>query len=125
MNELIWGISMDLLKELSSVGCDTDSGLKRFSGNADLYCKMLAKYPQTVDQNEVFPLLNEEEYEMAKANAHNLKGVTGNLSLTPLFEGYVKIVSSIRAGDYQNAIETMITIQPVQDRIIEIIEKFS
>lgn len=116
---------MDLLKELNSIGCDTDSGLKRFSSNADLYCKMLAKYPQTVDQNEVLPLLKEEEYDMAKANAHNLKGVTGNLSLTPLFEGYVKIVSSIRSGDYKVALDTMIEIKGVQDRIIEIIEKFS
>ncbi len=116
---------MDLLTELSNIGCDTASGLNRFSGNADLYCKMLAKYPQTVDQNEVLPLLKEEEYEMAKANAHNLKGVTGNLSLTPLFEGYVKIVSSIRSGDYKAALDVMINIQTVQDRIIEIIEKFS
>lgn len=116
---------MDIITELESMGVNTQDALRRFSGNSTLYVKMLGKFITAIGDLEVMSYIDSQDYATAVNNAHTLKGVTGNLSLTPLFEAYTEIVNSLRANDPQNARETLEKIIPVQTDIVECIKKYS
>ena len=82
---------MDSINELDALGVNTQEALRRFSGNSALYVKMLGKLTAAANDLEVMPCIEKEDYETAVTNAHTLKGVTGNLSLTPLYNAYTDI----------------------------------
>lgn len=113
---------MDLLSELEALGADVPDALKRFSGNADLYKRMLGKFPASAEGLEVMSFLKDGDYATAVSNAHTLKGVTGNLSLSPLFTAYTEIVNSLRANEPEKALQTLENTLPVQQKIIDCIK---
>lgn len=114
---------MDLINELEALGVNTQEALKRFSGNSALYVRMLGKLTATVKDLEVMEFIEKGDHETAISNAHTLKGVTGNLSLTPLFNGYTEVVNELRGGEYDKAKEVMTRILPIQADILACIEK--
>jgi HPt (histidine-containing phosphotransfer) domain-containing protein len=116
---------MNLINDLQSLGVNTDEALKRFMNNASLYERMLGKLPKNVRELEVMPHLTTHDYDKALQNAHTLKGVMGNLSVTPLYIGYADVVTSLRANNPQQAIDTLNSILPIQDTIISRIESNS
>lgn len=116
---------MDLIEELKELGVNTDEALGRFMQNSELYVKMLGKFPAAVKDANVSAHFAEKDYEAAVATAHTLKGVTGNLSLTPLFKAYTEIVALLRAGDNDTSEAMLKEILPVQEKIIACIEKHS
>ena len=115
---------MSLLNELQGFDVDIQDGLKRFVNNAALYEKMLKKFPGASADLPVLPHFEAGDLEAALANAHTLKGMTGNLSLTPLYKAYTDIVALLRAGEPDQARELAAQIAPVQAEISECIKKF-
>lgn len=113
---------MSLIDELKDLGIDTEEALGRFMGNASLYERMLGKLTAAVSDNEVMPCFEAGNNDEALAKAHTLKGVTGNLSVTPLYSAYSDIVSLLRAGKPDEAKAQLELILPVQDKIIACIE---
>lgn len=116
---------MDIITELEGLGIDTQDALRRFSGNSALYVKMLGKFVTASGDLKVMPYIDNEDYKTAENNAHTLKGVTGNLSLTPLYEAYTNIVNFLRTNEPQKAREILEKIIPVQADIVACIEKYS
>ncbi|MCI8603462.1 MAG: hypothetical protein HFE79_04870 [Ruminiclostridium sp.] len=114
---------MDLINELEALGVNTQEALRRFSGNSALYVKMLGKLTAAANDLEVMPCIEKEDYETAVTNAHTLKGVTGNLSLTPLYNAYTDITNLLREQKYGDAKSVLEKILPVQSDILECIEK--
>ena len=114
---------MDLISELDALGVNTQEAIRRFSGNTALYQKMLGKLVTAVKDLEVMPCFEKEDYEAAVTNAHTLKGVTGNLSLTPLYNGYTEVVNLLRAGNHDDAKAVLEKILPIQTDILACIEK--
>lgn len=115
---------MDLLDELASEGADIAGGMKRLGGKHDFYVKMLLRVPSLVEEKPVTSELIRTNPECAVENAHALKGVAGNLSITPLYESYSKIVILLREGNREAALIALEDILPVQKRILSIIEKY-
>lgn len=113
---------MSLIDELKDLGINAEEALERFMGNASLYERMLGKLTAAVKENEVMPCFDAGNNEEALAKAHTLKGVTGNLSVTPLYSAYSDIVSLLRAGKPDEAKAQLELILPVQDKIISCIE---
>ena len=114
---------MDLINELEALGVNTQEALRRFSGNSALYVKMLGKLTAAANDLEVMPCIDKEDYEAAVSNAHTLKGVTGNLSLTPLYNAYTEITNLLREQKYDDARAALEKILPVQNDIMSCIEK--
>ena len=110
-------------EKLRELGINLDEALERFMGKQSLYDKMLKKLPKAIEQYEVLEYFITGDYEKAVANAHTLKGATGNLSVTPLFEAYTEIVNNLRADNPQEAQKILEDILPVQKEIIEYIEE--
>lgn len=109
---------MDILEELKELGVDVDEGLDRFMKNEGLYKRMLAKVPSNIKKLEILPFIEAGDNQTALANAHTLKGITGNLSLTPLFKAYTDIVALFRADKPEEAKALLLEIIPVQDKIV-------
>ena len=114
---------MALIEELESLGVDTQEALQRFSGNSALYERMVGKFPPAAADLNVLEFFEKGDYETALSNAHTLKGVTGNLSLTPLYNAYTEIVALLRANDPEKAKSILLEIIPVQADIISCIER--
>ncbi len=109
--------------ELRALGINLDEALERFMGKQSIYDKMLKKLPKAIEQYEVLEHFITGDYEKAVANAHTLKGATGNLSVTPLYEAYTEIVNNLRANNPQQAQALLENILPTQVRIVEYIEE--
>ncbi len=58
-------------------------------------------------------------------SGHTIKGVTGNLSLTPLYETYSEIVRLLCAGKPEEAKHVMQEKRPVWEAIVACIEKYA
>lgn len=115
---------MGLMEELSELGVDTKDALARFMGNSELYERMLKKFPKTVEESPVLAYARSEDYETATSNAHALKGVTGNLSLTPLYDRYTKIVDMYRESNFEQANALLDETLELQRKFLDVIEKY-
>lgn len=116
---------MDLITELKEMGADTDEALERCLKKPELYQKLLQKVPANIEKLEVLSFLDAADYKTAETNAHTIKGVVGNLSLTPLFKAYTEIVNLLRADKPEDARKALVDILPVQEQFIACIKRYS
>lgn len=91
-----------LCKKLEETGCDIAGAMKRFLEDEDLYCSCLKE----VLTDENFNILKEgiakKDMEVAFQAAHTLKGVLGNMGLTPLYNIVIKMVEILRSNRWDN-----------------------
>ncbi|MDE7246274.1 MAG: hypothetical protein K2N43_00130, partial [Lachnospiraceae bacterium] len=70
--------------------------LKRFMGNDGIYQKFLGKFPNDPNYANLGTNIESGNYEEAYKCAHALKGVVGNLGLTPIFDNVSTLVEELR-----------------------------
>ena len=114
---------MSLFDELKALGADVDGGLKRINGNEKLYTKLLGSFIKSIDPYHVEADFDGNDYGEIIEKAHAIKGVSGNLSLTPIYESYTKIVDLLRAGKPEEARPILEEILPVQAQIVDCIKE--
>ena len=73
------------INKLKQFGADTDEGLSRCFGNTDFYLKLIDMALADPNFDKLQTSLSNEDYFAAFEAAHALKGVLGNLSLTPMY----------------------------------------
>lgn len=116
---------MGLFDELKSLGVDIDGGLKRINGNEKLYTRLLGSFRKTMEQQYIGVDFDAADCTGAIEKTHAIKGTSGNLSITPLYEAYSEIVSLLRAEKPEEAREVLKKILPVQEQILQCIDKYS
>ena len=116
---------MDLISELEALGVNTKEAIERMGNNTAFYIRMLGKFKGELDNHEVMAYLEKGDYNTAVSNAHTLKGLTGNLSLTPLYKAYTDIVAFLRANEPEKAKQLLADTLPIQSDIVECIEKYN
>ncbi|MEG0962838.1 MAG: Hpt domain-containing protein [Lachnospiraceae bacterium] len=91
-----------MLKQLEEYGADTKGTMDRFLNDMELYRTCFTAYLE----DEVFLKLGEalhrKDYENAFEYAHTLKGTTGNMGLTPLYQVICRMVEALRKKEYSN-----------------------
>lgn len=87
---------MITIEKLNSFGANTVEGLARCLGNEGLYLKLVATIPSEATFDRLKSALNKQDLENAFLAAHALKGVLGNLSLTPLYKSIAEITELLR-----------------------------
>ena len=100
---------------------DVESGLARIRGNANLYLRMLGLVLQSEEFEKLEQALQLSDYEAAANVAHAIKGISGNLSLTMLFDDGTALMNELRQGSpsedtlakYRDTLER--TLAVVQD----------
>ena len=100
-------ITIDNLKEL---GADTAAGLTRCINNEEFYLKMVNMALQDANFDQLKDAVDAGDLDAAFEKAHALKGVMGNVGLTPLFDKISEITEELRArkeidySDYMDGI---------------------
>lgn len=116
---------MGMLEDLNALGADIDEINERFLGDFGLYKRVLKKFIGSAKQFEVMPHFERGDNDQAMHCAHTMKGVTGNLALTPLYKGYCEITDLIKADKPDEARRVLEELLPVQEKFIECIKKYS
>ena len=76
-------LTVDLLK---TWGADTEDGLKRCMNDENFYLMLVKMGIEDKGYENLETAIAEDDLDKAFEAAHALKGVLGNLSLTPLYE---------------------------------------
>lgn len=114
---------MGLFEELKELGVDVDGGLKRINGNAKLYTRLLNTFVKAIKAQAIQVDFDSSDYEDVKEKAHAIKGTSGNMSITPVYEAYSEIMDLLRAGEPDKAKVVLEKVLPVQEQIVSCIEK--
>lgn len=86
-------INIDVLKQF---GADTDDGLSRCMGNEAFYFKLIGKVVEDKNFQALEDAVAAKDLDKAFEAAHSLKGVLGNLALTPIYEPVYEITELLR-----------------------------
>ena len=84
------------VEQLKALGCNTSEGLQRCMNNESFYLMLVNKFIATTDLSKLEDALNNGDLDTAFKEAHSIKGVCGNLSLTPMFNVLVEMVEPLR-----------------------------
>ena len=88
---------MITIEKLNAFGANTAEGLGRCFGNEALYLKLVATIPGEANFDKLKNSLAGKDLKAAFEAAHALKGVLGNLSLTPLYTRVAEITELLRS----------------------------
>ena len=94
-------LTIEALKEF---GVNTEEGLARCMNNQAFYLKLIDKVLEDKNFASLEQAIAEGNLDAAFEAAHSLKGVLGNLSITPMFEPVKEMTEFLRARtemDYQ------------------------
>ena len=99
---------MITLEKLKAFGANTEEGLSRCLNNEAFYLRLVEKF---IEKNAFIALkeaISRDDLDAAFTEAHSLKGVLGNLSLTPLYKLIVEMTEHLRTRtkmDYSPMLE--------------------
>lgn len=113
---------MSLFEELKELGVNVDEGLQRINGNEKLFTRLLGTFVKSTEANALSPDFDASDCTEAIEKTHAIKGTSGNLSITPMYEAYTKIVDLLRTGKPEEARQELIQILPVQEQILQCIK---
>jgi HPt (histidine-containing phosphotransfer) domain-containing protein len=81
-----------------AVYIDFADGVKRVMNNTKLYVKLLAKFRTDNKLDNLEAAIAAGNMEKARNEAHTIKGVAANLSLTELFKQSLALETQIKGG---------------------------
>lgn len=91
------------LESLRQFGANVEEGLDRCMKNEAFYFRLIKMALEDRSFEALGEALSADDLGKAFEEAHKLKGVTGNLSLSPIYEPLCKLTELLRhktAGDY-------------------------
>lgn len=112
-----------LFTSLSELGVDTDGTISRFVGNEDIYVKFLTGYIAEERMPDIYAALAEKNTDELIMKTHKLKGVSGNLGMTEIYELAEKAISLLRSGTYEGVEELLKRTEDIYNRICDAIRQ--
>jgi HPt (histidine-containing phosphotransfer) domain-containing protein len=106
---------------LQEWGCDTAAALERMLDDEDFYIECLQIVQTDVHFDKLKIALENRETETAFDCAHTLKGVLGNVGLTPMYEMDVQIVEQLRIGRCENLDDKLESLLRMRERLGDIL----
>ena len=115
---------MKCAEELKGLGVNVEEGLDRVMGDEEMYEMMLGMFIDMINEANI----QLEDFDSGNVDdlirsVHMLKGTTGNLSLTPLFEGYTETLGLLREGKPKEAKNVYTKMLSVQSDILACIKQ--
>ena len=113
---------MITIEKLKQFGADTDQGLARCFKNEAMYLRLVNIAREQKEFGELESTLAQNDLEGAFHAAHALKGVLGNLSLTPLYEPVTKMTEMLRERldtDYSGLLKQVLDKKKELDALSE------
>lgn len=110
------------VEKLNEFGANTNEALERCMNNEEFYIMLVEKALKDDSLERLDSALKSGNLDEGFEIAHSLRGVLGNLSLTPLYEVIVEITELLRSRtqtDYSPYMEKAFSIK---NRLIELSE---
>ena len=86
-------------EKMSEAGIDYDEGVERFGGNSQSYEKYLRKFFLGDYLTQIRTQVENKDYKGAFRSTHDLKGITGNLSLSQCYRAVCVLTERLRPLD--------------------------
>ena len=109
---------MITIEQLKEFGADTEEGLARCYNNEALYLKLIGMLPAEKNFDNLSAALADGDLDAAFEAAHGLKGVLGNLSLTPMYDVCSKMTELLRS-------RTQTDYTPMLNELLEMKEQLT
>ncbi|MEG0127473.1 MAG: Hpt domain-containing protein [Clostridia bacterium] len=84
---------------LEQYGVNVDRTLARFVRDEEMMLRFMRSLPQDDSFDQMVQAKQQGNQEAFQFATHSLKGLSGNLGLTPLFDKCSELMVAIRAGD--------------------------
>lgn len=92
----------ELFGRLERAGCHPQQALERFMNNEDLFLSFLKQLPERMNLTPLFQGLEREDEEQFYRYIHDLKGMTGNLGLTPVYDCAQAMLVEFRTSKFKH-----------------------
>jgi len=113
---------MITIDTLNAYGADTKSGLARCMNNEGFYIRLIGMALSDANFGRLETALAENDLDSAFEAAHALKGILGNLALSPLFIPASELTEELRGrtgADYQSYYERIRTAKDALEKLSE------
>ncbi len=109
------------IENLRSYGANVDEGIKRCVNNEEFYLEMVNKALSDPSFDRLVSSVGEKNLDDAFEVAHALKGVLGNLELTPIFEPVSEMVELLRNRTDTDYTSYLDKIKEKKDELVNLI----
>lgn len=104
------------LDDLIAYGANVNEGMTRCMNNEEFYLRLVGSVKNEKGFDALAQAIGEGDLHAAFEAAHGLKGVLGNLSITPLYEPVSEITELLRAETPMDYTELLSKIMAEKDR---------
>lgn len=105
------------IQGLVEYGANVEEGLRRCLNNEAFYIRLVGIAAADAGYDKLAEQVKNGAFEEAFDTAHALKGVLGNLFLTPLYEPVSEITEHLRAKEEMDYTPLVDTILAQRDRL--------
>ena len=84
------------IDNLNKIGVNTSEGLARCLNNEAFYLRLVGRVRNDATFDKLYEAIENKDLKQAFEYAHSLKGVLGNLSLTPMEKPIKEITEYLR-----------------------------
>ena len=106
------------IDDLREYGANVDEGLSRCLNNEEFYLKLVESMRDEDKFDALERAIEDGRLDDAFEAAHALKGVLGNLSITPLYEPVAEITELLRTRTEMDYSELMGKISSQHERFL-------
>ena len=85
------------LENLREYGANVDEGLERCMNNKDFYIRLVGIALGDKNHEQLKEAIENNDLDKAFESAHALKGMLGNLSLTPMYKPVLEMTELLRS----------------------------
>ena len=112
-------LTIDRLKEY---GANVEEGLGRCMNNESFYLRMVGLLLDDKNIDNLEQAIENNDLDKAFEAAHALKGIAGNLSLTPIFEPALEVTELLRKRTEMDYSEYVSVLKQKRDELRELAE---
>ena len=112
-----------LIQCLQAWGCDEDCVQSRFLGDEKFYLEMLTLMERDKSAEALNQAIAAGDLKAGFAAAHTLKGMAGNMGITPLYMPVCALVESLRVGDDSNLSAQLAAVLEANERFLAIMRE--
>ncbi|MEG0289957.1 MAG: Hpt domain-containing protein [Erysipelotrichaceae bacterium] len=92
----------DKMEQLKLYGADIEGTMNRFLNDVDLYISCFETFLKDEAFDKLGNAIQKNDYQSAFDYAHTLKGVVGNMGLTPMYQIISKMVEKLRNNQHDS-----------------------